>query len=35
VDDVTVANAAARRDHPLFKDSFENGSLMAWAGTTP
>jgi hypothetical protein len=35
VDDVTVANAAACRDNPLFSDSFENGSLGAWTGTVP
>jgi hypothetical protein len=35
VDDVTVANAAACRDNPLFSDSFENGGLAAWTGTTP
>jgi len=32
VDDVTVANAAACRDNPLFSDSFENGNLVAWTG---
>ncbi len=35
VDDVTVANAAACRDNPLFNDSFENGDLAAWNGTVP
>jgi hypothetical protein len=35
VDDVTVANATACRDNPLFSDSFENGGLAAWTGTTP
>ena len=35
VDDVTVANAAACRYNALFSDSFENGNLMAWTGTTP
>jgi hypothetical protein len=35
VDDVTVANAAACLDNPLFSDSFENGTLAAWTGTAP
>lgn len=35
VDDVTVANADACRNNPLFSDSFENGNLTTWTGTTP
>ncbi|HEX4959924.1 MAG TPA: hypothetical protein VF173_03730 [Thermoanaerobaculia bacterium] len=35
MDDVTVANAAACRNNPIFSDSFENGNLAAWTDTTP